>query len=98
MGTDHLCLLARIKLRTRWSKSQKEKQKHKMWKIHLFKEASIQDTNERRIAEYLKDCPSNENIEEEGRLMSEILNKMAKECVGTKSKTKKKKCLYVWNS
>jgi hypothetical protein len=54
--------------------------------------------NERRIAEYSKDCPSNENIEEEWRLMSEILNKMAKECVGTKSKTKKKKCLYVWNS
>lgn len=35
--------------------------------------------------EYLKDCPSNENIEEKWRLISEILNKMADEYLGTKN-------------
>jgi hypothetical protein len=53
---------------------------------------------QRRMTEYPKDCPPNENIEEEWKLMLEILNKTANECLGTKSKIEKKKRLYSWNS
>jgi uncharacterized protein YrzB (UPF0473 family) len=37
------------------------------------------------MIEYSKDCPLNENIEEKWRLISEILNTMADEYLGTKN-------------
>jgi hypothetical protein len=57
----------------------------KLWKIHLFKEASIRDIYQRRMTECSKDCPPNDNIKEECKLISEILNKKANECLGTKN-------------
>jgi hypothetical protein len=55
-------------------KIAEEKQNNdKMWKIHLFKETSIRDMYKIRMTEYLKDCPSSENIEEEWRLITELI-------------------------
>jgi len=62
-----------------------------MWKIHLLKETSIRDMYKRRMTEYSKDCPSSENIEGERRLITEITNKTARECLGTKTKLRRKK-------
>jgi hypothetical protein len=53
----------------------------------------------RIMAEYSKDCPSNENIEEEWGLIREIINKTSRKCLETTNKAKKKKKrLDIWNS
>jgi hypothetical protein len=70
---------------------QKKKQNNdKMWKICLLKEASIRVCIKEEL-QYSRDCPSTKNIEEEWRQITEMINKMARECLGTKTKLRRKK-------
>jgi hypothetical protein len=69
IGTDHFLLIAKIKLKTRWSKLEKEK--HKKWQHvgNIYSRKDQSKTYQRRMMEYSKDFPPNENIEEEWRLI-----------------------------